>query len=78
MRFSLRWLFLITTYTAILTAGVVIGQTWPPGFFLMVLVAILVSLIHPLHRRQSPEAEAWYRAHPELSRDQDDKSPPVP
>jgi hypothetical protein len=78
MRFSLRWLFLITTYTAILTAGMVIGQTWPPGFFLMIVVAILVSLIGPARGRQSPEAEAWQRAHPELSRDQDDKSPLVP
>ncbi len=75
MRFSLRWLFLITTYTAILTAGVVIGQTWPPGFFLMIVVAILVSLIGPGRWRQSPEAEAWYRAHPELLRDQDNNFP---
>jgi hypothetical protein len=69
MRFSLRWLFLITTittYTAILTAGVVISQTWPPGLFLMIMVAILVSLARPWRGRQSPEAEAWYQAHPEL------------
>jgi hypothetical protein len=75
MRFSLRWLFLITTYTAILTAGVVIGQTWPPGFFLMIVVAILVSLTRPWRGRQSPEAEAWYKEHPELPHDQDNNFP---
>jgi hypothetical protein len=72
MRYSLRWLFLITTYTAILTAGVVISQTWPPALFLSIMVAILVSLIGPYRARQSPEAEAWYSAHPELRRNQDD------
>jgi hypothetical protein len=62
MRFSLRWLFLITTYTAILTAGVVIGRSWPPGLMVMILVAILVSHIHRSRRRQSPEAAAWFKA----------------
>ncbi len=75
MQFSLRWLFLITTYTAILTAGVVIGQSWPPGLMLMILVAILVSHIHRSRRRQSPEAEAWYKAHPELPRSEENDSP---
>jgi hypothetical protein len=46
MQFSLRWLFLLTTYVAILLAGVVISQAWPPGLMLMVIVAILVSLLH--------------------------------
>jgi hypothetical protein len=72
MWFSLRWLFLITTYTAILTAGEVISQTWPPALFVSIMVAILVSLIGPYRGRQSPEAEAWYSAHPELRRNQDD------
>jgi hypothetical protein len=72
MRFPLRLLFLITTYTAILAAGVVISQSWPPALFLMIVVAILVSLIGPYRGRQSPEAEAWYSAHPERRRNQDD------
>jgi hypothetical protein len=68
MRFSLRWLFSLTTYVAILTAGVVIGQSWPPGLWLMILVAILVSHIR-WGPRQSPEATAYYNSRPELPRD---------
>jgi hypothetical protein len=75
MRFSLRWLFLITTYTAILTAGVVISQSWPPALFVSIMVAILVSLIGPHRARHSPEAEAWYKANPELSRHGHDSFP---
>jgi hypothetical protein len=72
MRFSLRWLFLITTYVAILTAGVVIG---PPWLWLMFLVAILVSHIHRWRERRSKEAEAWYKAHPELEGGQENNFP---
>ncbi len=65
MRFSLRWLFAVTTYVAILTAGVAIGQSWPPGLGVMVLIAILVSLIRQWRGPESPEATAYYQAHPE-------------
>jgi Flp pilus assembly protein TadB len=63
MRFSLRWLFLITTYVAIATAGVVLG---PPWLWFMFLVVILMSHIHRWREQRSNEAEAWYKAHPEL------------
>jgi hypothetical protein len=74
MRFSLRWLFLITTYAAILTAGFVIGQSWLPGFWLMILVAILISHIHRSRGPESREARAYYDAHPELAHNVAEKS----
>lgn len=75
MRFPLSSLFAITTYVAILTVGVVIGQSWPPGLWLMALVVILVSHLH-LHRKgQSPEARAYFRQHPEQQRGEGDKFP---
>ena len=70
MSFSLRWLFSLTTYVAILTAGVVMAQSWPPALWLMAVVAILVSHIHRWRERRSKEAEAWYKAHPELLREE--------
>jgi hypothetical protein len=46
MRFSLRWLFLLTTYVAILTPRFMIGQIVAAWLWLMLPIALLVSHIH--------------------------------
>ena len=58
MRFSLRWLFLITTYTAILTAGYVIGQSWPPGFWLSIFCCHTYFTHPPLARTRIPGSKS--------------------
>ncbi len=59
MKFSLRWLFLITTYAAVLMAGFVIGQSWPPALWLSILVVIFISHIKRWRGIESPEAKAY-------------------
>jgi hypothetical protein len=43
MRISLRSLFAVTTYIALVIAAIVVGQTSLVGFWLLMLAAILVS-----------------------------------
>jgi uncharacterized membrane protein YvlD (DUF360 family) len=45
MRFSLRWLFLATTYVALVAAAVAIGESWMLGFWMAIAAAILLSHI---------------------------------
>ena len=51
MRFSLRSLFMGMTYVALVATAIGIGKPSLPSFWMMILIAILISQIRPIDNK---------------------------